>query len=337
MKTNYYLAGIIILILALIGYHYYAAGEAGRQIDEALQEQAARSDGEFSVSYSAIDVFPFSGDIRFRDFNLTQTNYTQRASSIYFDLTYLDFLTIYVRGTEYGLKNLDRLRTNIIKPSIVLRPSMRELKSDTFRIDYKGSAYDLLRHSVTEQAVESPHEFEASAVSFRFTQSNSTSDGFRADSIFIQTSVPPATTSILNDADHFMARAFDITWIPSSAIGDKYGFFIRGFGYETDNIPVDSLLLMINIDDAGSRFMNLDLHSELFHAQAIAEIKMNSQEFSRITFEDGIVNLLATSPRFDNFLQNAEQLFGISIPRKTESVFRFYGPLSNLQVTAGDN
>ncbi len=334
MKKKHYFVGIFILIIAIIGYHYYAAREAGRQIDEALQKQAANSEGKFSVSYSAIDVFPFSGDIRFSDFNLTQTDYTQRAASILFDLTYLDFLAIYAGGTEYGLKKTDRLKATIINPSLVLRPEIHEFNSDTISLNYEGNVYDLLRHSVTGQAIEQTHQLGGSAVSFRYTQPDSKA-GFTADSVYIQTRIPPDVTSVFGDADHFLARAIDITWTPPLSISDKYGFFIRGFGYETGSIPVDSLLLMIGVDEDGSRSMNLDLHSELFHAQAVAGINMNSQELSRTTFKDGVVNLLETSPRFDNFLQNAEQLFGITIPRKAEGVFRFSGPVTDLRVSTG--
>lgn len=335
MKKKYYLVGIFILIIALIGYHYYAAGEAGRQIDEALQEQAKKSDGKFSVSYSAIDVFPFSGDIRFQDLNLTQSDYTQRASSVYFDLTYFDFLAIYAGGTEYGLKKINRLNATITNPSVVLRPKMHEFKSDTFTVDYGGNAFDLIRHFVTGQLIENNHQLEATAASFRYMQTNSET-GFIADSIYIQTGLSPEATSVFADADHFLAKAVDITWMPPPSIKDKYGFFIRGFGYETGNIPVDSLLAMIGGESADSRSLNLDLHSELFHAQAVAEININRQEPDRTTLRNGVVNLLETSPRFDNFLQNAEQLFGLTIPRKADGVLKFQGPVTNLRISTGE-
>lgn len=336
MKKRYYVTGLIVLIILLIGYHYFAASEAARQIDEAIQEQSQKPESPFSIGYSSVDVHPFSGDIRFQNFNLTHRDYIQRATEIYFDLTYFDFLMIHAGGTEYGLKQLERMHVTVADPSFVTRRSAREFKADTVTVEYVGNGYDLLRTAVIQQPLQHDHKLQATAKSFRVSQPDSKTGNFMTDSLYLQTVIPAGSFLLVNEADHFLLKTEQLTWIPPAIILDKYGFFIRGFGYNTGSIPIDSLLFMLNRSEYGNKsIMNLDLHTELFHAQAVADIRIDPDSLSRSTVSNGVVNLLEISEQFNRFLNNAEQLFGITLPRRSEKLLEFSGPATNLDFRFG--
>lgn len=332
-KTKYYLIGVTTLIVLIIGYHFIAASQAEDQIDEAIQEQATKSEA-MSVQYSSIDVAPFSGNVSMSDLTFIFGNYIERAQHIELDLGYLDFLKIYLGGTEYGLKNINRMNAIITRPAVVFQESARELKGDILDLNYEGNMYDMLRHSVTGVPMEHAHHLEAVITHFRLTQPGAKWGSFRADSLYFQADVPTSALSLVN-AKHLRSKADGIIWNPPKEIQEKYGFFMRGFGYDTGSVPVDSLLLRLNASDENNRKqMNLDLHTELFHARAVAGIRLNSQTYSKSIFEGGTVSLIETSKEFDNFLRNAEKLFGTSLPHQSEQLLEFSGPLTAPDISA---
>lgn len=329
MNYKYFFIGLAIFLIALLGYHYYAANEAADQIDEALQEQAKDSENAFSINYADIDVHPFAGDISFEDLRFTHDNYLHNATFINFDLTYLDFLRFYVGGTEFGLEKLHSSKITAIKPSFEIQNLSRKITADTLLVNYSGNMYDLLRHAVAKRPLQHAHQIQALTRTTNISQTGSSWGTFDLDSLSVETRVPANTNSFLN-ADHMLSQANGIQWIPPASIQEKYQFFIQGFGYEPDSIAIDSLKVRLS---AGDRFndknMSGELHTDLFYLHTTANISIDSQSLGKSIINDGTVSIPQISERFDNFLQNSEQLFGVKIPQQRKNLLQYYGPITN--------
>lgn len=319
----------VLLILGLWGYHLLAANQAERDIAEALQQLETESETGMSISHSDISVHPFSGDIEFMDINFIDDEHILRSSSILFDLTYFNFLTIYFRGAKYGLQNLEDVSSEIENPSAIFRSTISEYKAETLVLNYEGNFFDLIVHFVREAPFELSHRFDASMNNFRYVNDNASWGTFDADSISIQVNIPAGATSLAHGEKIFI-KSSEITWHPPESVQKKYGFFIRGFEYDPDNLPVDSLHFQLaRAETTGNKVMNIDLYTELFHVRSIVELATGDSLWSQAQLENGRIFLVESSTQFRNFLENAQSLLGISPPDSTEPVIEFSGPLAD--------
>lgn len=331
MKNKYYIIVIAVVLLALVGYHYYAAGEAAEQIDKALQEQSGKQGNYFAISYDDIGVHPFSGDIEFQEINLAYQNNLYQASQLNFDQTYLDFLRFYIGGAEFGLRKLNKTQVQALSPSFEDQSTARVISSSDLEIDYEGNLYDLLRHLISGQSVEQKHKWKAWAQDAKLTQSGPGLGSFLLDSLYLENRIPAEAQSLL-DTGYFLAKAHRVQWIPPSSIQEQYAFFIRGFGYSPDSITIDSTMLRITPGNRSlTKNMSGELHTDLFLLRSTAQIELNPETPAVSTFSKGTVSLPEVSKRFKSFLQNSEQLFGVTLPVNQEAILHYRGPVTNPQ------
>ena len=101
---SYTFIGLVLLGAGLFAYHFYAANDAERKLDESIQKITAEAGLGLTVGYSSIEVNPFSGDVVFTDVNIIRNEDIQRAASARFDLAYSDFvnITLWVGGIVSG-------------------------------------------------------------------------------------------------------------------------------------------------------------------------------------------------------------------------------------------
>lgn len=316
---KYYAIGIIILISGLFAYHFYAAGSAEENIDTSIQEITTEIKGQLSVSYSSINVSPFSGDILFTDLNIIRNQDIRRARSLMFDFSYLDFLNISLFGAEYGLKRIRDGKVTLEQVSLTNRRSLTEIKVDSLALNYRGDLWELLIRGFRDTVrTVSSHNFDAAGTLFTFSRPGNFGI-MKADTLHFDNTFKhyPAGDSLAGSTS-----LLGITWTPPASFQDKYRFFIQGFGYKPEAIPFrkasatytyESELDLLSMNE-------INLQSELFSGSLSGDIEIDPVTFPNSTIRDASLKIGNLSQQLQNFLSNAEKLFGVRIPMADDQI-----------------
>lgn len=329
---KYFIAIFILLGLAVI-YHFYAANSAETDLDEAIQKITVQSKMNLNISYSSIDVRPFSGDIIFSDINIIRDDNIQRAAAARFDLAYRDFLNFTFWDTEYGLKNINEGILILKNPSYTNRTSLLEVKLDSLHMDYRGNLWNLIVLALSRSPAQTNHKIEATGSNFSLSQPDSGFGTFKADSLELDTRFgkqPDYPDSLASSVS-----LKKITWSPPVSFQKRYGFFIQGFGFQTDSIPVNRAVLRYRYDIASDSLVikHINLTTELFTAQARGGLKVNTHSFTQSELHNLSVRLINSSLRFLNFLDQLQKITGIQLSGGSKQIqFYLNGPLEKPQV-----
>lgn len=332
MKKKYFFTGLIVLVIALFGYHLYAAAEAERQINKTIQEQTAEAD-LISVRYSSIEVAPFSGKVSFNDLTVVFEDHIQRAQKFIFDIGYLDFLNIYFGGLSYGLDQLDQAKITLRQPSYLNQKSLYEIKMDTLQIFYQGNVLDALLAAINDTAFSVDHSVEARSTQLMIRFPGTLISKIAAESFSYLGKVPEGEKSYWKGAIHRFS-ADSLIWQPSEFFQNTYRFFIRGFGYPTDTIPIQSLQLYSEpVSQQDTLYIKTRLQSEFAQLSVEGFIDLN-EPLSTSQLNKMEITLTELSRAFENVLQNVEQLLSISLPRdSTGIVLEVDGTLENPKIS----
>lgn len=327
-KRKYYLIGFLLLCIFIIGYHFFAASQAEQQIDEALQEQSAQNDF-LSVQYSEIDIAPFSAAVSIRDLNIIFGDHIERSQYLQLDMSYLDFLNIYIGGLPYGLKRLDKADIQAIQPSYINRGRFEELKMDTLNISYTGNALDGLQSAINGTPFSSSQSIEARSSNLRIVLPKTPVAKLTAETFIYSGSITDDQQSFWTDGQHQFALD-SLIWTPSQSMQQTYSFIIKGFGYDTDAIPFESVELH---SQAGTKNDMLQVESSIRSELALLSgsgfIKMNSP-LENSELQDMTIRITDFSESFSNVIHNAERLFSISLPKSDEGItLHIRGTFSN--------
>jgi hypothetical protein len=327
-KKKYYLIGFLLLCAAIIGYHFYAASQAEQQIDEAIQEQSAQNNS-LSVQYSSIDVAPFSATISIRDLTVIFGNHIERTQHLLLDISYLDFLNIYIGGLSYGLDRLDQAGMTVIQASYVNRGGLEEIKLDTLNISYTGNVLDGLQSAVNKTNFVSSHSIEAQSAGLRILLPNTTLSKIVADEFLYSGSIPSGEQNFWKNGQHQFAMD-SLTWTPSKSFQETYSFFIKGFGYPTDAIPFESVQLHSQpVPEDNTLKIESSIKSELALLSSSGLIKLETP-LGNSELHNMRIRMTDFSDSFSNVLSNLERLLSISLPQTNDGItLKVEGTLSN--------
>lgn len=332
-NIKYYFIGVLVLVIAIIGYHFLAASQAEQQIDEAIREQTAKTN-TISIQYSEIDIVPFSADITISDLNIIFGNHIERAQQLKIDLSYLDFLNIYFGGAEYGLDHLDKATITALSPSYTNKAELQEVKSDSLTITYQGNALDGIQSAVNGNPFSADQSIEIQGSNITFSVPKTFLSTVKAQELNYSGSISKAQTNFWKEGNHHI-RLDSLLWTPSESFQNKYSFFIKGFGYPTDAIPFQSAELrtkpVSQSDDTLA--INSTLKSELALLTSQGNIILK-QPLENSEFHDMQILLSDFSERFGNVLNNIEQLLSITLPKSEEGItIQLQGSIDNPKVT----
>lgn len=327
-KKKYYLLGFIIFLIAIFGYHFFAASQAEQQIDNALQEQSETNDS-LSVQYSSIDVTPFSAKVSIQDLTVIFGDHIERAQYLQLDIRYLDFLNIYIGGLPSGLEQLDQAAITAIQPSYVNRGGLEEIKLDTLHINYTGNALDGLRSAVNQTHFTTPQSIEAQSSGLRILLPQTTLSRIVADEFRYSGSISEGQQNFWKNGSHQFSMD-SLTWTPSESFQNTYSFFIKGFGYDIDEIPFQSVRLHFQ-STSESEILRIEssIESELALLSSSGTIELKAP-LGNSEFQDMRIRMTDFSDSFTNVLSNIERLLSIELPRnKNGIILQIEGTLSN--------
>jgi hypothetical protein len=332
---KFILITFIILLVGLFAFHFFAANQAEKEINEAIQQQVEASGASLSVQYSSIEVSPFSGDILFKDVTITEQTNIERTRAMNVDLAYLDFLNIYLGGVQYGLKQLTTGNITLSKISYLDRTSLQEFSMDTLNIRYSGNMWDAIQSIAANRRTAYAHQVDLSGTNGKYTKPQSSVGTFTADSAFSKFKVPKGATQWSRDGVHNLTFK-NVLWSPPSSFQNNYGFFIQGFGYQLDAIPFKEMGGSYSMTNNSEIMVNEGIASnELFTAKFDGTIETDSTwadaEFSPLN-----ISLVDLSSQFKNVITNIEQLLGLNLPAQSDGIhFQLVGPVSNPSMQQG--
>lgn len=332
-KKKYYLLGLIILIIAIFGYHFFAASQAEQQIDKTLQEQSEANDS-LSVQYSDIDVTPFSATVSIQNLTVIFGDHIERAQHLQLDISYLDFLNIYIGGLPYGLEQLNRAAITAIQPSYVNRGGLEEIKMDTLEIMYKGNALDGLRSAVNQTNYTSPQSVESQSSGLRILLPQTTLSSIVADEFRYSGSISEGHQNFWKNGSHQFSMD-SLTWTPSKAFQENYSFFIKGFGYSTDEIPFQSVQLHTQTtSETNILRIESSIESELALLSGSGTIELK-KPLGNSEFQNMRIRMTNFSDSFASVLSNIERLLSISLPQTNNGItLRIEGTLANPSIAS---
>lgn len=322
---------VLVVLVGLFVLHFVAANQAEKEIDKAIQAQVSASSASMSVQYSSISVSPFSGDVLFHDVTLIEESNIERTRLMNIDLQYFDFLNIYFNGVESGLKKLERGKIALSRVSFLNRESMQEFAIDTLNINYEGNMWDALQSLFTDRATNYAHAINFRGANGRYKKPNSPVGNFTADSAYVRFDLPKGTTHWRTDGAHDI-KFKGINWAPPVSFQNKYGFFIQGFGYQLDAIPIDSAGAIYSMPNEHTLkltngFASTDLFKASFNGTVQRDSTWNTSVLTPLH-----ISLVDLSDQFSNVLANVEQLLGITIPGKVsddEIHLQLVGPITS--------
>ncbi|MGD8746885.1 MAG: hypothetical protein PVI44_00330 [Balneolaceae bacterium] len=327
-KKKYYFIGTIAFLGIIVGYHFYAAYEAERQIDTAIQEQTAKTNN-ISVEYSSIDITPFSGKVSISDLTIILGNNIERALQLQLDVSYLDFVNIYLGGTRYGLENLHKASITLIRPSYVNQSGLEEIKADTLHISYRGNALKGLLSAINGIPFGAPQHVEAQSSGLIVRLPESTLHKLVARRFSYSGDIAEGSQDFwINGRHQFGINS--ITWTPSDSFQNTYSFFIKGFGYPTDAIPFESAHLDFEpASQPKSILIESTVKSELalFSSSGIVNVQTPLGSSNLQNFE---ISITEFSDKFSQVLNNIEKLLYIALPREQDGIrLKLAGTLAN--------
>ncbi|MDX1617384.1 MAG: hypothetical protein R3224_01260 [Balneolaceae bacterium] len=317
---SYGFLALVGLAAALFAYHFYAAADAGQKLDESIQQVSQEANLNLTINYSSIEVSPFSGDVVFSDVNIIRDQDIQRAKTARFDLAYSEFVNITLWGTEYGLREIEQGILQLSDLSYTNRSSLIEVKLDSLHIDYRGNLWNLIVLGITRASAVTGHHIDAIGTRFSFSQPSSDIGAIRADTLtwrthFGRPAEPP-------DSLYSTAALSGITWTPPKAFQDKYSFFIQGFGYRPDTIPMERATARYRLHPSGDSLSidRLTLYTDLFNTTAKGMIAVDGQSPGQSRLNNLVIRLEELSPRFRNFLGQLKKLTGLPLPHTDDSI-----------------
>lgn len=318
-NLKYYLIGALVVVIAIIGYHFIAASQAEQQIDKALREQTENATA-LSITYSAIDVAPFSADVTIDDLNIILGNHIERARQIKLDLHYLDFLNIYFGGVEYGLRNLDKTIITTVSPSYTNKAERQEIKTDSLLITYQGNALDGIRSAVNGIPYNTDQSIQIKSGSITFSVPNTLLSTLKAQRLNYSGTISKSKTNFWKEGTHNI-RLDSLIWTPPESFQNKYSFFIKGFGYSNDAIPFQYAELRSEpiFQAKDTLAVESTLKSELAlltsRGNVILKKPIRNSEFRNMK-----ISLTDFSETFGNVLQNIEKLLSITLPKTKDGI-----------------
>jgi len=317
---SYTFIGLLALAAGLFAYHFYAAADAERKLDESIRNISAQTDAGLTVNYSSIQVDPFSGDVIFSDVNIIRNEDIQRAKTARFDLGYSDFVNITIWGTEYGLRNIEEGLLALSDLSYTGRSNLVEIKMDSLNVNYRGNLWNLIVLGITRSAPSIRHRIDAEGARFSFSQPGSAVGTVRADTLEWTTFFGKLT-----DRPDSLASSFalsGVTWAPPIPFREKYSFFIQGFGYPADAIPLDRVEARYRYHPARDSLAveQMTLYSDLFDTSIQGSITLDEELFGRSRVNDIRVELQELSPRFQNFIGQLKQLTGLPLAEDEDKI-----------------
>ncbi|MCW9708540.1 hypothetical protein [Fodinibius salsisoli] len=327
-KSKYSFVAIVLILVAILGYHYYAASQAEQQIRALIEEQTAEA-GSISVQYSDLDVTPFTGKVRFQDLTIIFGNHIERAKELTVDLSYLDVLGIYIGGTEYGLEHMHSADAFLSNPSYVNKESLRQVAADSLQIRFNGQALDGIRAAITDTVFTENQKLHLNGRRLRLQLPKTSVTNFKAQTFNYTGSIPAGEDSFWEEGTHEVSMD-SLTVTPAVSFQNSYGFFIQGFGYATDAIPFQSAGFSSTPQpQPGVLQFTSNLKSELALVSAEGLLTLR-EPLGNSPLEETTVTVSDFSPSFQKVLANIEKLLSISLPRKDNGIFiRLRGTLSN--------
>lgn len=320
MKKIIAIAAAALILAALYFFHFEAASQAELEVDRALRGMVSPSEPSAGMQFSGVEIAPFAGTLTLYDVNLFTERHLYRGGTLRFEIGYLNFLRLYFGDPSDLLDNRITAGSRLEEVSWMDRYRLREVSFDTLRLRYSGNPRALLHHMLLDSALAAGQSLDAEGRGFAYTDPMLAWGSLRADTLRLRQSLPAADpggeSPRMSEVE--MKR---LTWQTPAWFRDKFGFFIRGFEYPAEAIPLERLRATLEYHRGQRllRFRNTRLETEHFRMGLRGEMRLADPP-GNSPLDSLSVSLSSYSQRFRNVLTGLNRLFELGLPAEGDSL-----------------
>lgn len=320
MKKTIIFAAALLILASLYFFHFEAARQAEIEVDRELRSMVSPSDASAGMQFSGVDIAPFAGTLTLYDVNLFTERHLYRGGTLRFEIGYLNFLRLYFGDPSDLLNNRITAGSRLEEVSWLDRYRLREVSFDTLRLRYSGNPRALLRHTLLDSALAAGQSIDAEGRGFALSDPMLAWGSLRADTLRLRQQLPGGNPG--GEAPRMTeVELRSLSWQTPAWFRDKYGFFIRGFEYPAEAIPLKRLraTLEYHRDERLLRFRNTRLETEHFRMGLRGEMRI-AEAPGDSPLDSLSVNLSGYSQRFRNVLTGLNRLFELGLPAEADSL-----------------
>lgn len=320
MKKTIIFAAAVLILASLYFFHFEAARQAEIEVDRTLRGMVSPSDPSAGMQFSGVEIAPFGGTLTLYDVNLFTERHLYRGGTLRFDIGYFNFLRLYFGDPSDLLDNRIAAGSRLEEVTWLDRYRLREVRFDTLRLRYSGNPRALLRHALLDSALATGQSIDAEGRGFSYTDPMLAWGAMRADTLRLRQRLPaeePGGESTRMSE----VELRNLTWETPSWFRDKYGFFIRGFEYPAEAIPLKRLRATLEYH-RGERllqFRNTRLETEHFRMGLRGQMRLADPP-GRSPLDSLSLILSGYSQRFRNVLTGLNRLFELGLPAEADSL-----------------
>jgi hypothetical protein len=136
---------IAVLLVLLISVSFWLGSSAESQIEALLGQTQQQIGPEYQLTYSTVSVSPFAGNINVENLAINEQQAASRYSvgNLELDLSYIDFLRVYLKGMEQGLHEISGMQINLSNPGI--RIDSLQISAEELRFHHRGPTHETLK------------------------------------------------------------------------------------------------------------------------------------------------------------------------------------------------
>lgn len=135
---------IAVLLVLLISLSLWFGSSAETQIQQLLTQTQQNLSPSYDLNFGDISVSPFAGNIDVTKISISDSSgsSTYEFENLELDLSYIDFLRVYLKGMEQGLREINGMQINLDNPIITI--DSLQISSAEINLHHRGPTRETL-------------------------------------------------------------------------------------------------------------------------------------------------------------------------------------------------
>ena len=174
-----FLAGLAALAVIIFSLNLLLGSMISGMVRDGLTELSQQQSNELMLEVGEIETRPFFGDIELNELSLRQAGVPDGETNrrplylgqLTIDLSYIDFLSLYLRGIRQGAERITNLTISADRVSLRRANGVR-LTAKSFSWNHQGSAWQVFKSMATGVRPETPFSTRLSVKGTAFALAN---------------------------------------------------------------------------------------------------------------------------------------------------------------------
>jgi len=166
-----YVTYVLISLVIFVGLNYYFSYSTARNLERQLDELHKKLPEASLLQNGNVSISPFVGDVLLESitFEDKQNKLFANSKNIVLDLTYFDFLKIYIMGSQAAFKHITGAKINVEAVKFGKNePDRTEISSDDVEISLVGNLLSFLQTILTKRLPSTDFSYTANAKNLEY-------------------------------------------------------------------------------------------------------------------------------------------------------------------------